>query len=280
MFGKVKRNKDVIQQNISKKNKKELKAQKKWEQDEERIKGSKFRLLNEYMYTVNSVDALKHFKQHPEEFKIYHTGYAQQIEKWPESPVGNIIKLLKESEQFQNKKLVVADLGCGQGEIQEHFDKDKRLCKLITVKSFDLVAIKPYIIETDISNLPMDDCSCDVAIFSLSLMGVNYLDYLGEAFRVLKKNGHLIIAEVKSRMNNIDNFVNLITGMGMKILKRDEHNSHFVLFVFQKIMDICQFNGPLNQKRVYQILGQKDPNLKDWQSLGQQILQPCVYKKR
>ncbi|CAD8175127.1 unnamed protein product [Paramecium pentaurelia] len=280
MFGKVKGNRSGNQQNISKKNKKELKVQRKWEQDEERIKGSKFRLLNEYMYTVNSEEAQKHFKQNPEEFKIYHTGYTQQIEKWPESPVGNIIKLLKESEQFQNKKLVVCDLGCGQGDIQEHFEKDKRLNKLITVKSFDFVGLKPFIIETDISNLPMDNCSCDVAIFSLSLMGVNYLDYLGEAFRVLKKNGYLIIAEVKSRMNTIDNFVNLITGMGMKILKRDEHNSHFVLFVFEKIMDICQFNGPLNQKRVYQILGQKDPNLKDWQSLGQQILQPCVYKKR
>lgn len=88
------------------------------------------------------------------------------------------------------------------------------------MKSFDLVGLKPFIIETDISNIPMDDCSCDVAIFSLSLMGINYLDYLGEAFRVLKKNGHLIIAEVKSRMNTIDNFVNLVTGMGMKILKR------------------------------------------------------------
>lgn len=48
-------------------------------------------------------------------------------------------------------------------------------------------------------------------------MGKNYLDYLGEAFRMLKLNGHLIIAEVKSRMNTIDTFVKLITGMGFKI---------------------------------------------------------------
>jgi ubiquinone/menaquinone biosynthesis C-methylase UbiE len=34
--------------------------------------------------------------------------------------------------------------------------------------------------------LPLENESCDVAIFSLSLMGINYLDYLGEAFRVLK----------------------------------------------------------------------------------------------
>lgn len=51
-------------------------------------------------------------------------------------------------------------------------------------------------------------------------MGVNYLDYLGEAFRVLKLNGTLIIAEVKSRMSSVDQFVKLISGMGFKIVKR------------------------------------------------------------
>ena len=44
----------------------------------------------------------------------------------------------------------------------------------------------------------------------------------------------MIVAEVKSRMQKIDYFVNLIVGMGFKILKRDEHNTHFVLLVFQK----------------------------------------------
>lgn len=91
---------------------------------------------------------------------------------------------------------------------------------MVTVKSYDLVALKPFVIETDISKLPLEDCSCDVAIFSLSLMGINYLDYLGEAFRVLKLNGHLIIAEVKSRMSSIEHFVKLISGMGFKIVKR------------------------------------------------------------
>lgn len=51
-------------------------------------------------------------------------------------------------------------------------------------------------------------------------MGINYLDYLGEAFRVLKLNGNLIIAEVKSRMSSVDEFVKLICGMGFKIVKR------------------------------------------------------------
>lgn len=51
-------------------------------------------------------------------------------------------------------------------------------------------------------------------------MGINYLEYLGEGFRILKLNGYFIIAEVKSRMKSIDSFVNLIAGMGCRILKR------------------------------------------------------------
>ena len=77
-------------------------------------------------------------------------------------------------------------------------------------------------------------------------MGTNYLDFLAEGFRILKTKGFMIVAEVKSRMQKIDYFVNLIVGMGFKILKRDEHNTHFVLLVFQKQSDKCGFNGFLN----------------------------------
>lgn len=38
-------------------------------------------------------------------------------------------------------------------------------------------------------------------------MGDNYVDYLIEAHRILKMNGRIIIAEVKSRFNNFKHFV-------------------------------------------------------------------------
>lgn len=58
-------------------------------------------------------------------------------------------------------------------------------------------------------------------------MGTNYLDYLAEGFRVLKLNGYIIIAEVKSRMPDINSFINLVKGMGCKILKRVNNRYHF-----------------------------------------------------
>jgi ubiquinone/menaquinone biosynthesis C-methylase UbiE len=38
----------------------------------------------------------------------------------------------------------------------------------------------------DAAQVPLEDSSVDVAIFSLSLMGTNYIEYIAEAYRVLK----------------------------------------------------------------------------------------------
>jgi ribosomal RNA-processing protein 8 len=47
--------------------------------------------------------------------------------------------------------------------------------------------------------VPLADHSLDVAVFSLSLMGTNWPEYLAEAHRVLKPYGRLHIAEPISR---------------------------------------------------------------------------------
>jgi hypothetical protein len=55
-----------------------------------------------------------------------------------------------------------------------------------TVHSFDHVAINDRVVACDIAHTPLDDETLDVAIFSLSLMGSNFADYLREAHRTLK----------------------------------------------------------------------------------------------
>jgi ribosomal RNA-processing protein 8 len=49
------------------------------------------------------------------------------------------------------------------------------------------------------THTPLEDATLDVAVFSLSLMGLNYGDYLKEAYRSLKFGGLLKIAEPISR---------------------------------------------------------------------------------
>ncbi len=53
------------------------------------------------------------------------------------------------------------------------------------VTSFDLVATEPNVVACDMAHLPVDDQSFDVALFSLSLMGTNWTDFVCEAFRIL-----------------------------------------------------------------------------------------------
>ena len=52
--------------------------------------------------------------------------------------------------------------------------------------SFDLVAYNDRITVAEMSNVPLPDNSVDVAIFSLSLMGTDYVGGLAEAQRCLR----------------------------------------------------------------------------------------------
>ena len=79
------------------------------------LKSSKFRFLNEQLYTTESKSAVNIFKQAPELFEDYHAGYRQQVEKWPDNPLSMLIKKLQKSERVQAN---VADFGCGEGRLE------------------------------------------------------------------------------------------------------------------------------------------------------------------
>lgn len=83
--------------------------------------------------------------------------------------------------------------------------------------NFDLVSLKPYIQIADIKKLPLKNESIGVSIFCLALMGLNYLEFLTESFRCLEKNGFLIIAEVVSRIPNLELFCELIKKIGFHL---------------------------------------------------------------
>lgn len=51
------------------------------------------------------------------------------------------------------------------------------------IKSYDLVALSPHVIEKDIKSLPEKNGTVDLAVFCLSLMGTNYIEFLTEANR-------------------------------------------------------------------------------------------------
>ncbi|EFC50576.1 predicted protein, partial [Naegleria gruberi] len=155
---------------------------------QEKLKSSKFRFLNEKLYTTTGHQAKLLFEKDPSLFTLYHDGYRQSMEKWPFQPVKNMIKYLN------GKPLnwVVADMGCGEAEIAKN-------AKQKTIHSFDLVAANDKVVACDMRKTPLSEECVDCVIFCLSLMGTNFYDYLRESSRICKQGGCLRIAELESR---------------------------------------------------------------------------------
>lgn len=191
-----------------------------------KLSSARFRHINETLYTTPSAKSLDLFHKDPSMYFEYHTGFRQQVTTWPENPVDVFISQLRARSNvgFQkghSKKhlpsstallplprdrdsgvCTVADLGCGDAKIAATFNhgKEGKNAK-ITVKSFDLQASTPDVTVADVANLPIPAESVDVAIFCLALMGTNFLDFVDEAFRILRWRGELWVAEIKSRFN-------------------------------------------------------------------------------
>lgn len=61
----------------------------------ENLKGSRFRFINELLYTRKGEDAIRIFKEDEDAFQTYHDGYRKQVEQWPINPLDRIIKSIK-----------------------------------------------------------------------------------------------------------------------------------------------------------------------------------------
>jgi superfamily II DNA or RNA helicase len=119
-------------------------------------------------------------------FTKYHELCESANEDWEVMPREVIANWCKKDEIE-----VIGDFGCG-GKCH--------IAKLLpdkNVYSYDHNSINDEnVVCCDIADVPLEDEQLDVAIFSLSLMGSNYKDYLLEAHRCLKQDGKLYIAEL------------------------------------------------------------------------------------
>lgn len=155
-----------------------------------KLEGARFRTINEELYTTRGDVAFQEFQRDPSKFEIYHKGYRDQAALWPVNPLDSIIQWIISC----HKKATIADMGCG----------DARLAASVPnkVHSFDLVAVNTTVTPCDIAHVPLATGSVDIVIFCLSLMGVNMPDFIKEALRILKINGILKVAEVRSRFGD------------------------------------------------------------------------------
>src|SRR5919201_2037286 len=87
----------------------------------------------------------------------------------------------------------------------------------------DYRAIYYKVVAYEIKKVPLADEALDVAVFSLSLMGKNWLEYIKEAKRCLVTNGILIIAETtKSLKGRLSSLRDGIKSQGFDIYSDEE----------------------------------------------------------
>ena len=215
---------------------------------------AKFRLLNEKLYKSSSEEAYKYFQSNSEDFITYHKGFSSQAKKWPTNPNDLILKTLLLPKY---KSMTIADIGCGEATLA------KNLIPLgYTIKSFDLVSLNDYVTVADMKNLPLENSSIDLAVYCLSLMNTNFIPFITEANRIVKKDGKILVAEISSRIVDMNKFLKVFEKYGFKLIKQRNMHDYFDIFTFKKIKD-CK-------------ISQKDKELEDTYD----ILKPCLYKKR
>ena len=188
----------------------------------------------------------------------------------------------RDEQNKTSESIVVADFGCGdaklaqkllslqptksntddssddinteRGKKKKRKKKNKNLSSLCPFKihSFDLVSNgNDLITACDMANVPLEDSTVDIGIFSLALMGTNIADFIREAHRVLKVDGILKIAEVRSRFEStagtdkdgenapvdeslLETFLNVMQQLGFQCTKNDKSNKMFFLMEFEK----------------------------------------------
>ena len=61
-----------------------------------KLESSRFRWINERLYTTKGDEAMDMFSSDPSLFSVYHRGFKAQVQQWPVNPVDVIIKWLQE----------------------------------------------------------------------------------------------------------------------------------------------------------------------------------------
>jgi SAM-dependent methyltransferase len=277
-----------------------------------RLQGSRFRILNEELYTMHSQKAFEQFSSQPQLFEDYHTGFASQVEHWPVQPVVVVAEELKrlvatDKNEHHSPKIiaikdgskqllpiVIADFGCGKAELAQDLLKVKipgsETCPF-RVHSFDLVASSDLVTACDMSKTPLASGTVDVAVFCLSLMGNNLADFIREAHRVLKPTGTVKIVEVRSRFETtVDADVKSNSQAMDKKKQNKKHKSNDTAVDPKPITELKRFLNALEQlgfecvnldrsNKMFFVLDlRKNGKVPD--SALEFTAKPCIYKRR
>jgi hypothetical protein len=161
------------------------------------ITDSPYKLTGRAWATQKSSTTHEKLQSNPAEWHAYHAardisfqGYVDQSQ----IPRNRVISHLGNKRKH---RLRILDLGCGRNNIARHYaDADKN--HKFAIQGYDHVVEEGSgALVGNIADLAAqeEDESADICIFSQSLMGSDWRDYLTEGHRMLRYNGEFIISE-------------------------------------------------------------------------------------
>ena len=161
---------------------------------------SEFTKLNRSWNISTSKTVHENIEKNPQKLLEYHNQLDIIRSRWNIDPVNVIADKINNLRIPANviMKLVIGDFGSGRCRLADllkenkvHcFDHDKILDKRITPCNMKHTGLKAN--------------SLGIAVFSQSLMSIDWPDYIKEAKRTLAKNGYLIVAEVTRTLKKSD----------------------------------------------------------------------------
>jgi hypothetical protein len=158
-------------------------------------------ILHQKYKTMTSSNLHNEFQTNREQWSEYHNIVEKNEESFAKEEIPRNV-IITELDKIKTKRTIeVVDLGCGKAQIASHYKHDKRF----HFHNYDHVSFdNKLVIEQDISTLPLDDDSIEIAILSLAMWGSNCKEYITEAHRVLETSGKLYIIEPTKRWTNVE----------------------------------------------------------------------------
>jgi len=191
---------------------------------------SKIATLHKTWLKMQAETLHKLFKENPTLHSEYHAERKRNFSQYDPSSIPST-QIIQKLEKITTKRVkVVVDMGCGEAPIAHHFQKKKDT--RFTFHNYDhQTGGDPSIQEVDISSLPLEDNSVEIAIMSLALWGTseNHTQYIKEAYRVLESGGKFYISDSTKRWspeqltpeNGGELLRTLLTTNGFNIINED-----------------------------------------------------------
>ena len=168
------------------------------------ITDSPYKLTGRAWATQKSCTTHEKLQSNPAEWHAYHAardisfkGYADQSQ----IPRNRVIAHLGNKRKH---RLRILDLGCGRNNIARHFADDKD--HEFTIQGYDHVVEEGSGARVgNIADLSAHEKrqTVDICIYSQSLMGSDWRDYLTEGHRMLRYNGEFIISEHVKMLDDV-----------------------------------------------------------------------------